>query len=108
MSATLLRTGLIIIALVLALFIARDVLSDIPAMALITPALLAQAGAVGLVLAAAGLIMRPFEKVAAHSKKKCVVCRKPVFGKEMYCREHLRVMLEEEDERTHGTRRHTP
>jgi predicted nucleic acid-binding Zn ribbon protein len=106
MSTTLLWIGLWLIAIVMGLFIAKDVASDAPFLQWVTTALLVQGGALGIVLTGAGIVLRLFERVAPKSKRRCVVCRKPVFGQEMYCREHLRGILEEEDERTHRTRTH--
>ena len=106
MSTTLLWAGLWLLAIVMALFIARDVFSDAPFASLITNPILYQAGALALLITGAGLVARIFERVVPKSKRHCVVCKKPVFGKEMYCRDHLRVILEEEDERTHRTRSH--
>ncbi|MHB0971158.1 MAG: hypothetical protein ACYC7A_01440 [Thermoanaerobaculia bacterium] len=106
MSTTFLWIGLWLVAIVMGLFIAKDVASDAPFLQWVTTALLVQGGALGIVLTGAGIVLRLFERVAPKSKRRCVVCRKPVFGQEMYCREHLRGILEEEDERTHRTRTH--
>jgi predicted nucleic acid-binding Zn ribbon protein len=106
MSTTLLWIGLWLIAIVMGLFIANDLLPDAPFLQWVTTALLVQGGALGIVLTGAGIVLRLFERVAPKSKRRCVVCRKPVFGQEMYCRDHLRGILEEEDERTHRTRTH--
>jgi predicted nucleic acid-binding Zn ribbon protein len=106
MSTTFLWIGLWLVAVVMGLFIAKDVASDAPFLQWVTTALLVQGGALGIVLTGAGIVLRLFERVAPKSKRRCVVCRKPVFGQEMYCRDHLRGILEEEDERTHRTRTH--
>lgn len=106
MSTTLLWIGLWLVAIVMGLFIGKDVFPGAPLVEFITTPLLVQGGAFGVLLAAAGIVLRLFERVAPKSKRRCVVCRKPVFGQEMYCRDHLRGILEEEDERTHRTRTH--
>ena len=56
-------------------------------------------------LVVAGLVMRVVErggKRVSH-KNRCTICKTPVPEGAIYCREHLRRMLQREDERTHMT-----
>jgi predicted nucleic acid-binding Zn ribbon protein len=41
---------------------------------------------------------------AVTVKNRCRICRKPIAVAALYCREHLRSIVNEEDERTHVTR----
>lgn len=99
MSRTLFHTGLWIVVAVLAAFVLRlsfpeslgDVLHD---------RLLTQAGVLGLLLLAVSIPLRLAEKAAGPtSKKKCKICGRPVIAGKFYCREHLRELMAEEEER---------
>ena len=52
-----------------------------------------------------GLVLRLFHKEPSGAKKnRCRVCRTPIPAGAMYCREHLRAILSDEDDKTHATR----
>ena len=69
------------------------------------PDLLQQARALGGILIAAGVVMCILERGAkVVVKNRCVVCKTPVEHGAIYCREHLRRMLNYEDDRTHRMR----
>jgi hypothetical protein len=106
MSSTLLRLGLWVILLVVALYVLQQTYEDAPFVDFFAPAMLQKALALGGLLVVAGMVMRLLEKGAAKVivKNRCVVCRKPVEQGAIYCREHLRAVLSREDERTHNTR----
>src|SRR4051812_16342657 len=97
MSGTLLRFGLWIVLIVLALYVLRETYSESPAQEYLSPGLLQKAGAFGLALIAAGAIASMFEKTASVVlKKRCQVCHRSVSPGELFCRQHLRSILEEE------------
>jgi hypothetical protein len=102
MSAILTRFGLYTILVVLAVFILRENFQGIPYAGFLSDTLLVQIGLAGVVLAVVGVIIGPFERLRTKSsRKKCVVCRGPVIVGKLYCRTHLREILEAEDARRH-------
>lgn len=107
MWTTLLRLGLWILILVLALYVVDETYSEQPIAEMISTTMLQQALAVGALLVVAGIIVRVLDKGAkAVNKNRCRVCRTPIPSGAMYCRAHLRNILHEEDEKTHATRVH--
>lgn len=105
MSATLLRLGLWIVLIVIALYVLHETFEGNPIEEYFAPAIMSKALALGGILVVAGLVMRVLEKGArAVSKNRCSVCRTPVPSGAIYCRAHLRRVLHEEEDRTHSTR----
>ena len=105
MASTLLRIGLWLLVIVLALYVVHDSLEDSPAAEYVPTALLQKALIAGGALLIAGIVLRIFEKGAkVVAKPRCAVCRTPIPTGAIYCRQHLRTILEEEDERTHMTK----
>ena len=105
MSATLLRLGLWVTLLAIVAYVIHETFSDQFIAEVVPVALIQKALVLGVLLVAAGLIARVFEKGAkAVVKNRCVVCKTPVPSGAIYCRAHLRSMLNREDERTHTTR----
>ena len=106
MSTTLLRLGLWTVILVLVLYVLTTTYPDEPWAELIPMVMLQQALTLGGVLVAAGIVMRVLGKGAkvVASKNRCQVCRKPIATGALYCREHLRSIIAQEDEKTHVTR----
>ena len=105
MSNTVLRLGLWIMILVLALYVIDESYPDQPIAELIPSAMLQQALVLAVALLILGIIMRIFGKGAkAVKKNRCQVCRTVIVPGAMFCREHLRTILTEEDEKTHMTR----
>jgi len=105
MYATVLRLGLWTLILVLVLFVLATTYADEPWAQLIPATMLQQALILGVVLIVLGVILRVFGIGAkAVVKNRCRVCRAPVPHGAIYCREHLRTILSDEDERTHHTR----
>jgi hypothetical protein len=105
MSTTLLRLGLWIMILVLALYVISETYADQPIAELIPTAMLQQALALAGVLLVAGVVFRIVGKGAqAVRKNRCQVCKTPVPPGAIFCRAHLRSVLAEEDEKTHMTR----
>jgi hypothetical protein len=106
MSTTLLRLGLWTVILVLGLFVLVTTYPDEPFAELIPMKMLQQALTLGGVLVVAGIVMRILGKGAqvVTVKNRCRVCRRPINVGAIYCREHLRSILAEEDEKTHVTR----
>ena len=105
MSSTLLRLGLWIVLLVVALYVLQQTFEEAPFVDFFAPAMLQKALALGGILIAAGVVMRLLERGAKIVVKNCcVVCKKPIDHGAIYCREHLRGILSREDDRTHQTR----
>jgi len=105
MSATLLRLGLWTMIFALALYVIDETYPDEPIGEIISTTLLTQFIAIGALAAVAGLVLRLLGKgAAAVNKNRCRVCRTAIPAGAIYCREHLRNILHEEDDRTHSTR----
>jgi hypothetical protein len=105
MSTTLLRLGLWIMILVLALYVIDESYPDQPIAEMIPTAMLQQALLLGALLLVAGMVMRILGKGAkVVTKNRCEVCRKVIPPGAIYCREHLRSILHDEDEKSHMSR----
>ena len=106
MSTTLLRLGLWTVILVLVLYVLATTYPDEPWTDMIPMVMLQQALTLGGVLVAVGIVMRVLGKGAkvVVAKNRCQVCRKPIATGALYCREHLRSIIAQEDEKTHVTR----
>ena len=105
MSSTLLRLGLWTMVLVLTLYVIQASYSNQRWVDMIPTAMLQQALVLAVVVVIAGFVVKIFEKgQKAVSKNRCKVCSKPIPPGAIYCREHLRSVLELEDRRTHNTR----
>ena len=105
MYATVLRLGLWIVILVLVLFVIASAYPDEPFAELIPPAMLQQGLVLAGILIVAGVVLRIFDKgKSAVLKNRCRVCRTPIPSGAMYCREHLRTILHDEEDKTHATR----
>lgn len=105
MYATLLRLGLWTVILVLALYVVSEAYPGSLIDELVTPAMLQQALLVGIALVVAGIIARIVSKGSAVVvKNRCSVCRSPIPAGAIYCRQHLRSILHEEEEKAHQPR----
>ena len=106
MSTTLLRLGLWTVTLVLVLYVVVTTYPDEPWAELIPMRMLQQALTVAGIVVVAGIVMRVLGKgaQAVTVKNRCRVCRKPIAVGALYCREHLRSIIADEDEKTHVTR----
>lgn len=105
MSATLLRLGLWILVIVMALYVIHESFEDSPVAEYIPVAMMSKALAVGALLLIAGIALRMFEKGSkVVMKNRCRVCRTPIPSGALYCRAHLRSILHDEDDKTHMTR----
>jgi hypothetical protein len=105
MANTLLRLGLWIIILVLALYVLESTYNEEHWIAFLPTAMLVQALALAVLLIVAGIVLRVLGVGArAVTKNRCRVCRTPVPPGAIYCREHLRNILHEEDDKTHASR----
>lgn len=104
MSATLLRLGLWVLVLVLALYVIHES-SEQPVAEMIPINMLQNALLLSVALIIGGVVMRMLEKgKEVVSKNRCRVCGTAVPQGAIYCRPHLRGMLEREDRRTHNTK----
>jgi len=105
MSATLLRLGLWVMILALALYVIDETYPDEPIGELISTPMLTQVLIVAVGAIVAGIILRLLGKGAAVvNRNRCRVCRTPIPHGAIYCRAHLRNILHEEDDKTHSTR----
>lgn len=105
MSTTLLRLGLWTVILVLVAYVLATTYADEPWAELISMETLQHALTLGVAVVIAGIVMRVLGKGAqVVTKNRCRVCRKPIASGGLYCREHLRSILAEEEEKTHLTR----
>jgi len=105
MSTTLLRLGLWTLILVLILYVAATTYSEESWAELIPMGMLQQVIVVAVALIAAGVVARVFDKgTRVVSKNRCRVCRIPIPSGAIYCREHLRSILSDEDEKSHMSR----
>ncbi len=105
MSSTFLRLGLWIIVIVLAMYVIHESFEDSPVAEYVPTGLLSKGLVCGGMLLIAGMVLRVMEKGArAVTKNRCSVCRTAIPAGAIYCRQHLRTILHEEDERTHMTR----
>ena len=106
MSSTLLRLGLWIIVIVLALYVVHETYENSPISEIVSMDLMQKALMVGGAAVALGFVLRLFEKgTKAVVKNRCRVCRTPIPSGAIYCRAHLRTILHEEEDRTHIGRR---
>lgn len=104
MSATLLRAGLWLILIVLAGFVIRETNPGTVWEQYLPPGILQTAGAVGIVMVLTGIVMSFMGKAASKIPlSRCQVCHRSVMKGEIYCREHLRQIREEDVDRSHGT-----
>lgn len=105
MSSTLLRLGLWIVLLVVILYVLQQTYEDAPFVDFFAPVMLQRALILGGILVAAGVVMRILERGAkVVIKNRCVVCKTAIDHGAIYCREHLRDVLNRESDRTHRTR----
>ena len=106
MASTVLRLGLYILVVVFALYIIDTAFESSVIADFVDTSLLSSAMGLGALLLIAGFVLRVMERAASKiPASRCAVCRTPVPKGAIYCREHLRNILAEEDEKTHHTRR---
>jgi predicted nucleic acid-binding Zn ribbon protein len=105
MSTTILRLGLWILILVLALYVLATTYENQAWTEMIPMPMLQQALTVAGALIVIGLIARVLDKgTRVVAKNRCRVCRTAIPAGAIYCREHLRSILHEEQDRIHMTR----
>ena len=106
MSTTLLRLGLWTLILVMTLYVLDTTYSEEPWTEFIETEVLQRGLYVAVAVVALGLVARLLEKgtKVVAKKNRCRVCRREIVTGAIYCREHLRSILQEEDEKAHMTR----
>ena len=105
MSSTLLRLGLWVTLLAIVAYVIHETFSEQDIAAFVPVPTMLKALVLGMLLVAAGMVMRVLEGGAkVVLKNRCVVCRTPIPSGAMYCRAHLRDVLHREDDRTHNTK----
>ncbi len=107
MAITILRLGLWILILSLGLYVLDTSITNSPFAELVNVGLVQQVMFLGGALFVVGLLMRVFGKTAGKVLQKathCRVCNTVIPNGQIYCRAHLRGMLEREDRKTHNTR----
>lgn len=103
MSVTLLRTGLWIVLISFALYVVHESYPDTALGAFTSSDMLMKGAVVGVIAGLAGFIMSFFRKRDPKpARGRCSVCRRPIIKGEIYCREHLRRIIEDEHDKTHG------
>lgn len=103
MSAILIRAGLYTVLVVLAFFVAGQYM-NLPYREALTSTFLGQIALFALGTIGLGLVVGVIERsrMKKGGKGKCIVCRRPVLVGAAYCREHLRQVIAEEDDRRHA------
>ena len=103
MSSTLLRLGLWITLAVVALYVLHETYAGTYLEAYFSESLLQKSLVVGLLMISAGVVTRLFEKGASKviAKNRCKICKTAIPSGAIYCRQHLRNVLDREDQRTH-------
>jgi hypothetical protein len=105
MSSTLLRVGLWVVLIVVVLYVLQQTFEEGPVAEYVPLSMLQKTLVLGILAIVAGITLRVLEKGAkVVHKNRCVVCKTAVPQGAIYCRAHLRGMLEREDDRTHTTR----
>lgn len=106
MHSTLLRLGLWLFILVLALYVVQSTYSEEHWAELIATSMLQQVLILSVVLIVAGILARLLGKgaKAVAKKNRCAVCKTAIPPGAIYCRTHLRSMIQAEDDKTHMTR----
>ncbi|HMC21229.1 MAG TPA: hypothetical protein VKL19_05250 [Thermoanaerobaculia bacterium] len=105
MSSTLLRLGLWTELAVVALYVLHETFAETHLAEYFSTSMLQKGLVVGILLIVAGIVMRMLEKGAKKVvRNRCAICKTPIPSGAIYCREHLRNVLQREDERTHMTR----
>lgn len=105
MSSLLLRFGLWIVLIALALYVVLETFPNAPATEFVSGPMLPRIGMVGVLMVVGGFVLTFFEKAARKViRQRCTVCYKPIAHGEIYCREHLRRVLEDEHDRRHASR----
>jgi len=104
MSSTLLRLGLWITLAVVALYVLHETYAGTHLEAYFSASLLQKSLVVGLLMIAAGVVARVLEKGASKvmPKNRCKICKTAIPSGAIYCRQHLRSVLDREDHRTHA------
>lgn len=102
MATTLLRLALWTVILVLALYVLAITFENAPFARYIPMWALGQGLILAGVLFVASLVARILGKGAkVVTQNRCRVCRTPIVSGALYCREHLRSILYEEDDKRH-------
>ncbi len=105
MSSTLFRIGLWIAIVVLASYVITESFEGSAIAEMIPMDLMTKVLVLAVLAIIAGLVAKMFEKgKQAGSKNRCRVCGTAVATGAIYCRNHLRKVLELEDRKTHNTR----
>ncbi len=106
MYATVLRLGLWTLILVLALYVLSATFPEEPWAELIPAPMLQQILVVAVALIALGVVLRILGIGArvVVARNRCRVCRTEIPHGAIYCRAHLRTILQDEDDKTHHTR----
>lgn len=107
MSARLIRIGLWLVLIVLALALLREGLLD-PAgdLAVASGPLIEKGLLLGAGLTVAGVILWLIQKLLGSTPKgRCAKCRRPVPKGDIYCRVHLREIVYDEEDRGHRIQR---
>ena len=103
MASILLRYGLWVVLIVLVAYVLRETFEGQAFAGMVSGSLLQKAGALGLLLIAAGAVVGIFEKLFSKKHSRCAICKQKIAYGEIYCRAHLREILSDEHDRLHKT-----
>jgi len=104
MARTLFRLGLWIVLAALVLHVLRETFPKSPNIEMISPEILTQSLVLGLALLVLGIVTLIVGKATTRPGGRCVICKTPVPHGSIYCRNHLRRVLADEDDRRHMSR----
>jgi predicted nucleic acid-binding Zn ribbon protein len=105
MSYTLLRLAMWIAILALAAYVISESFEGSTIAEMIPVHLLTKVLGLAAALAIAGVAAKAFEKTKERvTRNRCRVCGAVISSGAIYCRNHLRKVLELEDRKTHNTR----
>src|SRR5437867_11666970 len=104
MSSTLLRLGLWTELAVVALYVLHETFAETHLAEYFSTSMLQKGLVVGILLIVAGIGLRMLEKGAKKVvRNRGAIWKAPIRSGAIYCREHLRNVLQRDAERTHMT-----
>lgn len=107
MANTLLRFGLYLLVLSLALYVIDSSMANSPIAELMNTNMLQYFFIASAAMIVAGIVLRVVSPAATkvlQKSNRCRVCDTVIPAGQIYCRPHLRGMLEREDRKTHNSR----
>lgn len=100
---TIIRLGIWSLVLIMVVYVFTETAPDSPVAEIITGELLALLTKISFGIVALGLVVGLIEKLWGMRRRKCKTCGRPIPSTAIYCRLHLKEVLEEEDLLTRRT-----